>query len=78
MSSSVSPTSKPTAPVRRTGSDKDRSVLELGGSFVRVFRFHYEVTFQVLHNSSFSRKNKESRLLDFQKCMQNFQQILAL
>lgn len=29
MSSSVSSTLKPTAPVRRTGSDKDRSVLEL-------------------------------------------------
>lgn len=29
MSSLVSPTLKPTAPARRMGSDKDRSVLEL-------------------------------------------------
>lgn len=28
--------------------------------------------------STFARKNKESRLLHFQKCMQNFKQVLAL
>lgn len=47
------------------------------GQFLSSVLF-YKATFQVFHNRSFSRKNKWSRLLDFQKHVQNFKQILVL